>query len=89
MNDRPPPLEDRHRMVLRVLVVAVSYLVGLLLSPDRTVPRLLIWAGLVLLGWLVVDRLTKWARERSGLMIAGATILGLGLGGVGLYLALR
>ena len=76
-------------MVLRVLVVAVGYLIGLLIAPDRLVARLLIWAGAVLLGWLLVDRATKWARERSGMMIAGGTVLGLGLGGVGLYLALR
>jgi hypothetical protein len=88
-RESPPPVDDRFRMVLRVLVVAVAYLAGLLLAPDRVPARLLIWAGLVLIGWLLVDRATKWARERSGMMIAGTTILGVALAGLGLYLALR
>jgi hypothetical protein len=85
----PPPVDDRFRMVLRVVVVGAGYLVGWLLAPDRLVARYMIWAGIVLLGWLAVDRLTKWARERSGMMVAGTAILGLGLGGLGLYLDLR
>jgi hypothetical protein len=76
-------------MALRVAVVAVGYLIGLLIAPDRVVARLMFWAGVVLLGWLLVDRATRWPSERSGMMIAGATVLGLGVGGIGLYLALR
>ena len=89
MQESPPPVDEKFRMILRIVVVAGGYLTGFLLAPDRVVARLMIWAGIVLLGWLAVDRLTKWARERSGMMIAGTTILGLGLGGIGLYLALR
>lgn len=88
-RESPPPVDDRFRMLLRVGVVAAGYLVGWLLAPDRLVARYMLWAGIVLLGWLAIDRLTKWARERSGMIIAGTTILGLGLGGIGLYLALR
>ena len=88
-RESPPPVDDRFRMVLRVAVVAVSYLVGWQLARDRIAARLTLWAGLVLIGWLLVDRATKWPRERSGMMIAGTTILGLGLAGLGLYLALR
>jgi hypothetical protein len=88
-QETPPPVDDRFRMALRVAVVAVGYVIAMLIAPDRIAARLLLWAGLVLLGWLLVDRATKWARERSGMMIAGTTVLGLGLGGLGLYLALR
>ena len=94
-----PPLAERFRMPLRVGVVVAAYLGGRLLSPDRAVARLMLWAGFVILGWLIVDRATvgssrradgwMWARECSGMLVAGATILGLGLGGLGLYLALR
>jgi hypothetical protein len=72
-----------------VVVVAAGYAAGWLLAPDRVAARLTIWAGVVLLGWLGVDYLTRWPRERTGMMIAGTTILGLGLCGAGLYLALR
>jgi hypothetical protein len=89
MQEQPPPLRERMRMPLRVVVVVAAYLLGRVLAPDRVVARLMIWAGGVLLGWLVVDRATMWARERSGMMIAGATVLGLGLGGTGIYLAVR
>lgn len=89
MSDQPPPLNERLRMPLRVGVVIAAYVGGRLLAPDRTVARLMLWAGFVILGWLIVDRITMWARERSGMLVAGATIMGLGLGGIGLYLALR
>jgi hypothetical protein len=89
MQESPPPVDERFRMILRMVVVAVGYLVAMLVAPERAVARILMWVGIVLLGWLAIDRLTKWARERSGLMVAGTTILGLGLGGVGLWLALR
>ena len=89
MQESPPPVDQRFRMILRIVVVAAGYIVGYVIAPDRAEARVTIWLGIVLLGWLVVDRLTRWARERSGMMIAGTAILGLGLGGVGLYLALR
>lgn len=89
MQEQPPPLKEKLRMPLRMAVVIGGYLLVHVIVPDRTVARLMLWAGIVILGWLLVDRATMWARERSGMMIAGATILGLGLGGIGLYLTLR
>ena len=89
MQDSPPPVDEKFRMILRIAVVAFGYAIPLWLVPGRLVARLFIWAGIVLLGWLIVDRLTKWSRDRSGMMIAGTAILGLGLGAIGLYLALR
>ena len=89
MQEQPPPLKEKLRMPLRIAVVIGGYLLVHVIAPDRTVGRLMLWAGIVILGWLLVDRATMWARERSGMMVAGATILGLGLGGIGLYLTLR
>jgi hypothetical protein len=89
MQEQPPPLKEKLRMPLRIAVVIGGYLIVYALVPDRTIARLFLWAGITILGWLLVDRATMWARERSGMMVAGATILGLGLGGIGLYLTLR
>lgn len=89
MQEQPPPLDPKFRMPLRIAIVVGGYLLVHVLSPDRLVPRLMLWAGVVMIGWLLVDRATMWARDRSGMLIAGTTILGLGLGGIGLYLALR
>ena len=89
MQEQPPPLNEKFRMPLRIVIVIGGYLLVHVIAPDRLVARLMLWAGIVIVGWLLVDRATMWARERSGMMIAGATILGLGLGGIGLYLALR
>lgn len=89
MQEQPPPLDQKLRMPLRIAVVVGGYLLVRAIAPDRVVARLMLWAGIVIIGWLLVDRATMWARDRSGMLIAGAVILGLGLGGIGLYLALR
>ena len=89
MQEQPPPFKEKLRMPLRIAVVVGSYLLLHVLVPDKTIARVTLWAGIVILGWLLVDRATMWARERSGMLVAGSTILGLGLAGIGLYLALR
>lgn len=76
-------------MPLRIAVVVAGYFVARAVAPDRTGARITLWVGIILDGWLVVDRVTMWARDRSPMLVAGTTVLGLGLVGLGIYLAVR
>lgn len=89
MGDQPPPLRERLRMPLRVAVVVGGYAIAYFAARHRDAARVILWLGIVLLGWLLVDRATMWARERSGMLVAGTTVLGLGAVGIGVYLAVR
>ena len=89
MQEQPPPLREKLRMPLRIVVVVGGYFLAVLLDNGRDAARILLWAGIVMLGWLLVDRATMWARERSGMLVAGTTVLGLGAVGLGVYLAVR
>lgn len=86
--NRPPPIDERYRMFLRILVVVVAYGAYYVVQRERLVPGVLVGAGVVALGFSTVDRLTLWRRDRSEMMLVGATLLGLGLVAIGLFLYL-
>ncbi|MDQ3957665.1 MAG: hypothetical protein M3273_05010 [Actinomycetota bacterium] len=88
-GDGRPPIDERYRMVLRIGVVVVAYGVYLLVQRERLAAGVLVGAGLIALGFTLVDRYTLWRPERSGLMQTGTVILGFGLVAIGAFLALR
>ena len=87
--NRPPPIDERYRMFLRIVVVVIAYGAYFLVQRDKLVPGVLVGAGVIALGFSTVDRLTRWRRDRSEMMLVGTTLLGLGLLAVGLFLYLR
>ena len=88
-QDRPPPIDERYRMFLRIVVVVVAYGVYLLVQSERLAAGVLVGAGVIALGFSTIDRLTRWRRDRSEMMLVGTTLLGFGLTGVGLFLYLQ
>jgi fructose-specific phosphotransferase system IIC component len=84
--NRPPPIDERYRMFLRILVVVAAYGAYLVVQRENLVPGILVGAGAIALGFSVVDRLTLWRRDRSEMVLVGATFLGLGLLAIGLFL---
>lgn len=75
-------------MLLRIVVVALGYAFYLPLQRDSLPGAVMVWAGAVLFGWVLIDRYTLRRRDRSGLVQAGSTLLGLGLMATGAALAL-
>lgn len=88
-SDAPPPVDERYRIPLRVVVIVASYLVYFFLSNSEMVAAIFLGLGLALVGLSQVDRWTLRSRDRSGLLQVGTTLLGLGLLGLGAYLWLR
>ena len=88
--NRPPRIDERYRMFLRILVVLVGYGAYLLVGPEKKlVASILVGAGVVALGFATVDRLTRWSHDRSEMMLVASTLLGAGLLAVGVFLRLR
>ena len=87
-QDRPPPIDERYRMFLRIAVVVAAYGVYLLVQRERLAAGVLVGFGLVALGFSTVDRLTLWPRDRSEMMLVGTTLLGCGLLAIGVFLFL-
>jgi len=88
-KEPPPPLDEKYRIPLRMLVILGGYLVYLVLSYEGTVAAVFLGLGAALVGLPLVDRWTLRRNKRSGLLQVGVTLLGLGLLGVGAYLYLR
>lgn len=86
--NQPPPVDERYRMFLRILVVVIAYGAYFVVQRERLVPGVLVAAGVIALGFATVDRLTLWRRDRSEMMLVGGTILGIGLVAIGLFLYL-
>jgi hypothetical protein len=84
--NRPPPIDERYRMFLRIVVVVLAYGAYFVVQRDELVPGVLVGAGVIMLGFSTVDRLTLWRRDRSEMMLVGGTLLGLGLLAIGLFL---
>lgn len=87
--NRPPRIDERYRMFLRILVVLVGYGAYLLVQGEKLVAGVLVGAGVVALGFSTVDRLTRWSHDRSDMMLVATTLLGIGLLAVGMFLYLR
>ena len=87
--NRPPPIDERYRMFFRIAVVVVAYGAYLYVQREKLVPGVLVGAGLIALGFSTVDRLTRWRRDLSEMMLVGTTLLGLGLLAIGLVLYFR
>ena len=83
-----PPIDERYRMFLRIVVVVISFGAYLLVQRDDLGAGVLVGAGGIALGWALVDRYTLWRRDRSEMMSVGQVLLGVGLIAVGLFLYL-
>lgn len=86
--NRPPPIDERYRMFLRILVVVLAYGSYLIVQREKLVPAVLVGAGVLALGFSTVDRLTRWRRDVSEMMLVGTTLLGVGLVALGAVLYL-
>lgn len=86
--NRPPRIDERYRMFLRIVAVVAGYGAYLLVQREKLAAGVLVGAGVVVLGFSIVDRLTLWRRDRSELMLVGTTLLGLGLLAIGLFMYL-
>lgn len=78
-EEEPPPVDEKYRMPLRVAAIFVCYGLYYVLSRERTVPAALIGIGALLIALALIDRWTRWRRDRSGLLQVGQTLLGAGL----------
>ena len=87
-EDRKPPVDERYRMFLRIVVVVLGYGLYLLLERDRLAAGVFAGVGVIALGWAIVDRLTRWRRDRSEMMLVGTMLLGIGLIAIGLVIYL-
>lgn len=87
--NRPPRIDERYRMFLRIVVVLAGYGAYLLVQRESLMPGVLVGAGVVAFGFATVDRFTRWSHDRSEMMLVATTLLGLGLAGIGLFLYLR
>lgn len=82
------------RQALRLACVVAGFVVSLLLDVRALAPRALLWAGLILAGWSLIDLVamhfgdvdtyfvtdrTKLVALKAALGVAGLTLLALGL----------
>lgn len=88
-KEGPPPLEERFRIPLRMLVIVAGYLLYYFLSDEAMIPAIFLGLGSVLIGLSLVDRWTVRRSDRSGLLQVGTTLLGIGLLLLGAFLYLR
>lgn len=85
-EERPPPIEQRHRIPLRVVAITACYALYFFLSREDTPAAVFIGLGCLLVSLTLIDRWTLWRRDRSGLLQVGKTLLGLGLLALGIFL---
>lgn len=88
-QEKPPRIDERYRMFLRILVVVAGYGLYLLVQRERLLAGALVGFGVIAIGFATVDRYTRWRRDRSEMMLVGTTLLGIGLLVLGLVLYLR
>ena len=87
-EQRKPPIDQRYRMFLRIVVVVIGFGAYLFVQRDALPAGVLVGVGAVALGWALVDRYTLWRREQSEMLLVGQVILGAGLLAIGLFLYL-
>jgi hypothetical protein len=85
----PAPRFERYRMAARIAAVLIGYLIYRWVGDDRVGPGIMVGIGFVLISWPVIDSFFRPRDERLQLLEVGSAVLGLGLLGVGAYLALR
>lgn len=83
-KEAPPPIEERYRIPLRVVVIVGAYALYFFLGDTDTMGAIFAGLGTLLIGLALVDRWTLRRDKRSGLLQVGMTILGLGLLGLGI-----
>jgi hypothetical protein len=85
-----PPVPDSKRMSFRVAAVVGAYLLYWWQeSRGHLWAGVALAAGAIVLSWAAIDKLTRWRRERSELMEMAQILLGLGLIGLSVFLALK
>ncbi len=87
-EQRKPLIDERYRMFLRIVVVVIGFGAYLLVQREELAAGVMAGAGLVALGWALVDRYTLWRREQSEMLLVGQILLGIGLTAIGLFLYL-
>ena len=87
-EQRKPPIDERYRMFLRIVVVLLGFGAYLLVQREELGAGVFVGAGTIALGWALVDRYTLWRRDRSEMMLVGQVGLGAGLIAIGVFLYL-
>jgi hypothetical protein len=75
----PPRIDPARQLPMRLGVLLVAYLIYRAVGDEHRWPSIFIGIGTLILGYAVVTYLTTRRDERSGLLQAGQTILGIGL----------
>ena len=68
-------------MIARVLIVFAGYLLFSALGDERVAAGVTLWAGVVLVGWFVIDLFTREPGARMGTVgvAAGGALVAAGL----------
>lgn len=82
------PDRQQQRTLARVAVVFAGFLVYRALGDDRLAGGVMVWVGIVVAGFPLVDRATVGTRAEELLQV-GTMLLGFGLVAAGLFVALR
>jgi len=83
-DDSPPRIDPARALPLRLGAILLAYIVYRTAYEEGLGSAIFLGAGTLLLGYMVVTRLTTRSSERSHLLQTGQTILGLVLIGLGI-----
>jgi hypothetical protein len=81
----PPRVDPKRQLPLRLGAILLAYALYRVIGDEHRAAGIFIGLGTLILGYALVTYLTTRTDERSGLLQAGQTVLGLGLIGVGLF----
>ncbi len=85
-EQKKPPIDERYRMFLRIVVVVVAFGAYLLAERKDLGAGVLVGVGVTAFGWAQVDRYTLWRRDQAEMILVGQTLLGVALIAVGAFL---